>query len=82
MLAFRHTLLQCGLADLGFRGYWFTWRNAQNRAAFMEEKLDGFVATLEWREMFPRAMVHYLAVPYSNHDPVLLDMAPASHPQR
>jgi len=27
MLAFRHTLLHFGLADLGFRGCWFTWRN-------------------------------------------------------
>nr|POE69772.1 hypothetical protein CFP56_24145 [Quercus suber] len=81
MLAFRHTLLQCGLVDLGFRGYRFTWRNGRLGAAFVEERLDRCVATMEWRDRFLRAMVHHLAVPYSYHDPVLLDMAPSNHPQ-
>ena len=71
MLAFRHTLLQCGLADLVFRGYWFTWRNGQYGAAFVEERLDRFVATLEWREMFPKATMHHLVVSYSDHDKIL-----------
>ncbi|XP_075663176.1 uncharacterized protein LOC142632701 [Castanea sativa] len=56
MLAFQHTLLQCGLVDLGFRGYRFTWRNGQHRATFVEERLDRFVATLEWKNMFPKAI--------------------------
>jgi len=47
----------------------------------MEERLDRFVATLEWREMFPKAIVHRLAVSYSDHDPILLDMDPATYPQ-
>ena len=47
MVAFRHTLLQCGLVDLGFRGYRFTWRNGRYGAAFVEERLDRFVATVE-----------------------------------
>ena len=29
MLAFRHTLLHCGLVDLGSKGYYFTWRNGR-----------------------------------------------------
>ena len=81
MLAFRHTLLQCGLVDLGFRGYRFTWRNGRFGAKFVEERLDRFVATPERREMFPRAMVHRLAVSYTDHGLVLLDMAPSNHPQ-
>lgn len=27
MLAFKETLLHCGLEDLGYHGYPFTWRN-------------------------------------------------------
>lgn len=82
MLAFRHTLLQYALVDLGFRGYRFTWRNDHSGAAFVEERLDRCVATMEWRDRFRRATVHLLAMPYSDHDPVLLDMAPSNHPQR
>ena len=82
MLSFRHTLLQCGLVDLGFKGYRFTWRNGRLMVAFVEERLDRCVATMEWRDRFSRAMVHYLAVPYFDHDPVLLDMAPSNYLQR
>ena len=82
MVAFRHTLLHCGLVDLGFRGYRFTWRNGRNGAAFVEERLDRFVATIEWRELFPKAIVHHLTVAYSDHDLILLDLVPAIYPQR
>ena len=37
MLKFRHTLLHCGLVDLGFNGYRFTWRNGRDEEAFVEE---------------------------------------------
>ena len=82
MVAFRHTFLHCGLVDLGFRGYRFTWRNGCYGAAFVEERLDRFVATIEWRELFPKAIVHHLAVAYSDHDLILLDLVPAIYPQR
>ena len=82
MLAFRHILLHCGLVDLGFKGYYFTWRNGRLGATFVEDRLDRFVAKLEWRDMFSRAMMHHLGVFYSDHDPILLDMEPSNHPQR
>ena len=48
----------------------------------MEERLDRFVVTLEWREMFPKATVHHLAMSYSDYDPILLDMDPTTYLQR
>ena len=48
----------------------------------MEERLDRFVAIIEWRELFPKAIVHHLAVAYFDHDPILLDLVPAIYPQR
>ena len=80
MVAFRHTLFHCGPIDLGFRGYRFTWRNGRYGATFVEERLDRFVATIEWRELFPKAIVHHLAMVYSDHDPILLDLIPAIYP--
>ena len=82
MIAFRHTLLHCGLVDLGFRGYRFTWRNGRYGAVFVEERFDRFVATIKCRELFPKAILHHLVVAYSDHDPILLDLVPAIYPQR
>ncbi|XP_075650201.1 uncharacterized protein LOC142620776 [Castanea sativa] len=39
MIEFRNTLLHCGLVDIGFSGYRFTWRNGWPRAAFVERKI-------------------------------------------
>nr|XP_023920772.1 uncharacterized protein LOC112032239 [Quercus suber] len=82
MVEFRHTLLHCGLVDMGFSGYRFTWRNGWHGAAFVEERLDRAVATTEWREIFPRAKVSHLSVSYSDHDPIMLDMAPPTQSWR
>lgn len=46
----------------------------------MEERLGRFVATLEWREMFPKATVDNPAMSYSDLDPILLDLDLATYP--
>ena len=81
MLEFRNTLLHCGLVDLGFNGYRFTWRNGRGEEAFVEERLDRVVVTIEWSGMFSRAKVSHLSVSYSDHDPILLDMDPPTQPR-
>ena len=55
MVEFRHTLLHCGLVDMGFSGYRFTWRNGRHRVALVEERLHRVVAKTERCEIFPRA---------------------------
>ena len=81
MLEFRHTLFHCDLVDLGFNRYCFTWRNGRDEDVFVEERLDRAVATTEWKEMFPRAKVSHLFASYSDHDPILIDIAPPNLPQ-
>ena len=82
MMKFRQTLLHYGLVDLGFNGYRFTLRNGRGGAAFVEERLDKVVATLEWREMFPRTKVRHIPTSYSDHDPILKDMDPPTQPKK
>lgn len=82
MLEFRNTLLHCGLIDLGFNGYCFTRSNGRGEEAFVEERLDRAVASTEWCEMFPRVKVSHLSISYSDHDPILMGMAPPNQPQR
>uniref|UniRef100_A0A7N2LRF7 CCHC-type domain-containing protein n=1 Tax=Quercus lobata TaxID=97700 RepID=A0A7N2LRF7_QUELO len=85
MVEFRNTLLHCGLIELGFSGYPYTWRNGRPNEAFVEEMLDRACATLGWSELFLTAKVIHLTVSYSDHDPLLLDTAPSTlnhHRQR
>ncbi|XP_075670087.1 uncharacterized protein LOC142639835 [Castanea sativa] len=84
MLAFRNTLLACGLIDLGYHGYRYTWRNGREGEAFVEERLDRVCASLGWSEIYPAAKVHHLTVSYSDHDSILITTAPqnAQHNRR
>ena len=80
MLEFRRTLLFCGLIDLGYSGYRYTWRNGRDEEAFVEERLDRVCVTVTWSELHSRAKVFHLTTTYSDHDPVLLDTTPVSAP--
>lgn len=50
--------------------------------AFVEERLDRTVATMEWCEFFPQTKVSHLSISYSYYDPTMLDMAPPTQPQK
>ncbi|XP_075663159.1 uncharacterized protein LOC142632677 [Castanea sativa] len=78
MLDFQSALLYCGLIDLGYNEYRFTWRNGRAEEAFVEERLDRACASVEWLEMHLRAKVIHLTASYSNHDLILLDTNPVS----
>ena len=73
MLAFKETLLHCGLKDLGYQGYPFTWRNDRPGDTFVEVRLDRACASTEWKGQFPLAKVLHLWVSYSYHNPILLN---------
>ena len=73
MQDFRSTLLHYDLADLGYQGYKYTWRNSRPENAFVEKGLDRAYANLKWREMFLAAKVRHLTASYSDHDPILLE---------
>ncbi|XP_030942111.1 uncharacterized protein LOC115967191 [Quercus lobata] len=60
MLAFKETLLHCGLEDLGYHGHPFTWRSGRPSEAFVEVRLDQACASSEWRSVFPLAKVAHL----------------------
>jgi len=69
---FRDTMEECGLYDLGFTGYEFTWENRRNADAVIEERLDRYCASTEWSALFPDAEVQHLDENLSDHLPILL----------
>jgi exonuclease III len=60
MQDFRDILDQCQLRDLGYRGPWFTWDNRRQGTENIRERLDRAVASNEWMELYPNAMVKHL----------------------
>ena len=72
MEEFRSALHHCGLVDIGYHGNTFTWRNGRQGEAFVQERLNRACAIIEWRKLFPQAIVRHLQASYSDHDPILL----------
>ena len=65
------TFEECGLCDLGYSGYAFTWDNRRADSAVVEERLDWFCGSLEWSLLFPEAEVLHLDE-HQDHLPILL----------
>lgn len=57
MTLFQESLNYCGLKDLGYSGCPFTWSNMQGQQSNIQERLDIFLATVSWNEMFREAKV-------------------------
>jgi len=75
--SFRETLEECGLYNLGFTGYEFTWKNRREKGAVIEERLDRLWTSIEWSVLFPDAEVLHLNEDLSDHLPLFLKLNPA-----
>lgn len=58
---------------MGFTGYPFTWTNGRNGGDNIQERLDHFVTTGEWLNIYPDVRVIHEPKYFSNHCPLVLD---------
>jgi len=72
MLAFRNVIDDCGLIDLGFSGPVFTWSNKRKGTGHVQERLDRFIATHSWVNLFGNFKVKHRGFMFSDHRHILL----------
>lgn len=70
---FRDTLNLCNFQDMGFLGHPFTWTNGRDGDGNIEERLDRFLATKDWMNLFPYSKVVHEPKSFSDHCPLFLD---------
>ncbi|XP_039031469.1 uncharacterized protein LOC120166218 [Hibiscus syriacus] len=72
MEAFRSTLLDCDLSDLGSIGRWYTLERGRLSINNVHQRLDRGVANPSWWDLFLNYSVEHLTHISSDHCPVLV----------
>jgi hypothetical protein len=72
MEAFRDCLSDCGLTDLGFSGYEFTWDNKREGGDNVQVRLDRGTATAPFLALFPLTQVEHIVIEESDHMALLI----------
>jgi hypothetical protein len=75
MQGFRDCLADCGLTDLGYSGYAFTWNNKREGLDNIQVRLDRGTATAQFLALFPFTHVDHVATEESDHMALVIKMA-------
>ncbi|XP_057438415.1 uncharacterized protein LOC130730423 [Lotus japonicus] len=65
-------LQDCGLQDVGYSGYQFTWSNKRSIPNLIEERLDYALMNDSWKALWPVMEVFHLTRLSSDHNPILV----------
>lgn len=67
MQAFHNCLVDCSHVDLGYSGHEFTWTNGRAGSQNIQERLDRFLGTENWRGLFQSLLIQHLPRMRSDH---------------
>ncbi|XP_025617033.1 uncharacterized protein [Arachis hypogaea] len=67
---FQNCVFDCGLIDLGFVGWPFTWKRGN-----LVIRLDRALGNLDWQIQFPEACIKHLPMLKSDHAPLCLQLS-------
>jgi hypothetical protein len=80
---FRDCLADCGLVDLGFSGYPYTWDNKRDGAENVQVRLDRATCNESFIDLFPGTTVEHVMTEDSDHQALLIramETAPTRRP--
>lgn len=69
---FRDCLADCGLVDLGFWGYPYTWDNKREGDENVQVRLDRGACNDGFLEMFPDTSLEHIVIEESDHEALLI----------
>jgi hypothetical protein len=72
MERFRECLDVCGLTDMGYKGYPYTWENRREGVDNVQVRLDRGTATAPFLDLFPLSYVEHIATEESDHMALLI----------
>ncbi|KAJ1436551.1 Zinc finger, CCHC-type [Sesbania bispinosa] len=72
---FHDCLNNCGLRDLGYEGYPFTWTNGRKGTTLIEQRLDRSLANDDFLDHYQHCVVTHLGRFHSDHAPLRIQWA-------
>lgn len=76
MTSFREVIDDLSLCDLGFIGDWCTWERGKSASNRIRERLDHFLCSRSWLDIFPDTTADHLLRYKSDHSPILTQCHP------
>lgn len=82
MEAFRNILEECELRNIHCEREYFTWVNKRKSDSLIFEKLDRFVCSFSWGQLYPTAKATSLEFFHSDHRPIEIKLGPKENSTR
>ncbi|XP_057246783.1 uncharacterized protein LOC130589528 [Beta vulgaris subsp. vulgaris] len=72
MEGFGDVMANCRLGDLRYVGLWYTWERGRSPATRIRERLNRFIITRDWLDLFLEAFIEHSVRYSSDHAAVVL----------
>ena len=72
MDGFRDVMNDMALRDLGYAGLWYTWERGNSTSTCIRERLDRYIGTSSWLDLYPGMVVDHSLRYKSDHSAIIL----------
>ncbi|XP_057248945.1 uncharacterized protein LOC125494827 [Beta vulgaris subsp. vulgaris] len=72
MVGFRNVMDDCSLGELRFVGQWHTWERGRSPKSRIRERLDRFIVSHSWLNLFPESFIDHKVRYCSDHAVIVL----------